>query len=136
MSDVYINGKVGKLKDAEIQWVDDYGNVVERPKHSYPYNYSPHANWQHPTELDSQNGGFYTDRAFTWDYEKYNTLCQKHFGNHGQYWNDRDPKKIEAWVRDYNDDQTLILTSVVEHCNQSSGFPLWYLGYYTEKVGE
>jgi hypothetical protein len=119
----------------ESVFYDNYGNLVERPKHDYPYSYSPYVNWQHPKAelLEKQNAGFYTDRAFTWDHEKYNDLCQKHFGDHGQYWNNRAPSLIQLFVRDYNDDQSLILTKVIEYCNVSNGYPVWYLGYYSEK---
>jgi len=145
----WLKNKIESLEEGDIEacnpmytnmkHCDNYGNEVEKPKHSYPYNYSPYVNWQHNKLAESSNGGFYTDRAFTWDHEKYNDLCQKHFGNHGQYWNERaeqTPELVEAWVRDYVGDQTLILTKVIEYCNPSNGYPVWYLGYYKEEVGE
>ena len=82
---------------------------------------------------DKANGSAYTDRMWQWDYEKYNELCQKHFGDKGQTnWLYREPKAIEAFIRDYNDDQTLILTKVVEYCNASNGYPVWNLIWYKE----
>jgi len=140
----WLKGKIESGEDGDceagninfIRHCDNYGNVVEKPKYSHPYNYSPYVNWQHSEMHEDANGGFYTDRAFTWDHKKYNELCRKHFGNEGQYWMERaedSPEKVEAWVRDYTGDQTLILTKVIESCNPSNGYPVWYLGYYTEK---
>lgn len=71
----------------------------------------------------------YSDRLFQWDSEKYNRLCAKHFGNTGQLWNNRDPKKIELFLRDYCDNQSLILCRIEEHKNMSTGYPLWRFDY-------
>ena len=71
------------------------------------------------------NSTVYSDRLYQWDYEKYNELCWKYFGNHGQYWSGRDTKLIEAFLRDYIDDQTIVLCRIEETVNQSSGYPLW-----------
>jgi hypothetical protein len=71
----------------------------------------------------------YSDRLFQWDHEKYNRLCQKHFGDEGQVFYNRKSDKIEAFLRDYTEDESLILTLVKEQKNVSSGYPLWLFGY-------
>ena len=76
----------------------------------------------------------YTDRLYQWDYEKHNDLCKKHFGNQGQYWSDRKTELIEAFLRDYMDDQSIILCRIEKHQNQATGYPLWRFDYTTSKV--
>ena len=71
----------------------------------------------------------YSDRLFQWDYEKHDRLCKKHFGNEGQYWNNRSPKSIQAFLRDYTENQELILVGIMEGCNLSSGYPYWVFMY-------
>lgn len=56
-----------------------------------------------------------------------------HFGNESDYWNDRKPSKIEAFLRAYFDDPTLILTRVEEQCNQATGYPVWYFESFSTK---
>jgi hypothetical protein len=110
---------------------DNYGNIVRRPKHEYPYSYDPYVLWQHDDEsvLDQINGSMYTDRLLQWDFDKHDKLCEKHFGDKGQYWNNRDPKKIEAFVRDWCEDQGLTFARLTEYCNHGNGFPVWLLSY-------
>ena len=114
---------------------DAYGNIVQRTKQEYPYSYDPYVLWQHTDEdvLDNINGSMYTDRLLQWDFDKHDELCQKHFGDKGQYWNDRDPEKIEAFVRDWCDDQSITFARLTEDCNHNNGFPVWLLSYYQEK---
>jgi len=113
---------------------DNYGNPVEHPKETHPYNYSPYVNWQHQDSniREKSNGSMYTDRLLQWDFAKHDDLCEKHFGNKGQRWIDRPPELIEAFVRDWLDDQTVTLTKVVEYCNPSNGYPVWNLVYHKE----
>ena len=71
----------------------------------------------------------YSDRLHQWDYKKYNELCKKHFGNEGQYWGGRNPKLIEAFLRDYMNDQSVVLCRIEEHENRATGYPLWRFDY-------
>jgi hypothetical protein len=75
----------------------------------------------------------YSDRLFQWDSKKHDELCQKHFGNQGQYWSGRSPELIEAFLRDYMDDQSVVLCRIEEHENQSTGYPLWRFDYLKKK---
>lgn len=110
-----------------MQILDGYGNVLNRTKFTHPYNYDPILQWHNRN--GEPNGTVYTDRLLQWDYAKHNDLCEKHFGNKAQYWDNRDPVKVEAFLRDYLNAPDLILCAITEHCNQATGFPLWRLDY-------
>jgi hypothetical protein len=75
----------------------------------------------------------YSDRLVQWDYDKHGDLCLKHFGNKGQYWDSREPSKIEAFLRDYLDEENLVLIKITQHCNQSNGYPCWQFDYATRE---
>lgn len=108
--------------------VDINGSAVRRTKMTHPYSYDDFVQWR-GGENKEANGTVYTDRLLQWDYGKHNELCKKHFGNEGQNWGQRQPEQIEAFLRDWNDNQDLKLILVMECCNQSSGYPLWRLDY-------
>jgi hypothetical protein len=74
-------------------------------------------------------GTIYSDRLFQWDSKKHDCLCKKHFGNESQYWSGREPKTIELFLRDYTNNQNLILCSIEELENHATGFPLWRFEY-------
>lgn len=100
-----------------------------RTKFQYPYNYDPFTIWCGPgVPTDS----VYTDRLLSWDFEKHNRLCEKYFGNTGQRWGNRDPKKVEQFLRDWFENPSIRLCEIVECCNQSNGFPLWCLMFSSE----
>ena len=119
--------------------IDAYGNEQKKTKSSHPYSYDEFVNWQDRKGLMEEvckdaTGSCYTDRLLGWDWDKHNELCEKHFGNKGQYWNDRDPEKIEAFLRDWTGKETLKLIQVREYCNISNGYPTWLLVW--EGTGE
>ena len=102
-----------------------------RTKLTHPYNYNPFTVWK---GLEDPNGSAYTDRLYQWDCKKHDDLCMKHFGDKGQYWDCREIPKIQDFLRDYFDDENLILCEVQEHCNQATGYPCWFFSYkYTQK---
>jgi hypothetical protein len=71
----------------------------------------------------------YSDRLLQWDYEKHNKFCKKHFGNEGQFWGDRKPKDIEAFLQDYLDDKSVVLCRIEQHENHATGYPIWRFDY-------
>lgn len=108
-----------------------YGAPVDpsiRTKQTHPYSYDPITQYRNPAV--KPNGTIYTDRLLQWDFNKHDVLCEKHFGNRGQHWERRSPKKIEAFLRDWCDDEGLHLCAVIEYCNVATGFPTWRLDYY------
>jgi hypothetical protein len=101
-----------------------------KTKQSHPYSYDPIVLYEgNPAPENTEPGTIYTDRLLQWDYDKHNALCTKHFGNEGQWWDQREPADIEAFLRDWCNDADLILVKVVEYCNVSTGFPTWQLNY-------
>lgn len=100
-----------------------------RTKSSHPYNYDPIMQFLADEHETMEGSTVYTDRLLQFDNEKTNRLKQKHFGDTGQYWNNRTPEKIEAFLRDWNEAPDLKLIAVIEYCNQATGFPVWRLDY-------
>lgn len=78
------------------------------------------------------NNTIYSDRLLQWDYARYNKLSTKHFGNESQYWYGRDADKIEAFLREWCNDNTLILIAVELEMNESNGYPIWRFDFYTQ----
>lgn len=113
---------------------DGYNEINDGPprktKFTHPYSYDPITQFMlcgvEPTST------VYTDRLTQWDFAKHDRLCQKHFGNRGQYWDGRSPKLTEAFLRDWYDDPELILTAIIEYCNVATGYPCWRLDFKCE----
>lgn len=114
-------------------YINEHGESVERTPYTNPYSYDGFIVWRGGLNKDA-NSTIYSDRLIQWDFKKHDELSMKHFGNHAQIWYDRDPKKIEAFLRDWTDDPKLKLVFVMQYCNVSSGFPLWRFDYQTSKI--
>jgi hypothetical protein len=114
-----------------MQFISADPNV--RTKFSHPYNYDPFTMW---SGKDTPDGSVYTDRLYQWDPKKHDDLCTKHFGNCGQYWDYRSVDKIQDFLRDYLDAPELKLCEVQEHCNQATGYPLWFFSYRKTPIGK
>lgn len=99
----------------------------EKTPYTHPYSYDPFVIFKAD---GASNNTIYTDRLRQWDYEKYSELSKKHFGNDGQFWRDRDPQKIESFLQDWLGDEKVKLILIEEHCNVSTGCPLWRLDYF------
>ncbi len=106
-----------------------------RTRLTHPYSYDPFTVWGGKNE--KCNNSVYSDRMRQWDYEKYNRIGQALFNTGDMAWfNTGNAKKIEQFLREYNGDNTLELTRVVEYCNVSTGYPVWRLDYYKPKSTE
>jgi len=110
--------------------VDEHDKPVKRTKQTHPYSYDGFVQWRGGKNNEATST-IYSDRLLQWDFAKHDELCQKHFGNKGQYWNNREPEKIEAFLRDWVDDQNLKLILVMEYCNVSNGYPCWRFDFAT-----
>jgi hypothetical protein len=106
-----------------------YKDTPVRTKLTHPYNFDPITVWVSP---DKPTDSVYSDRLYTWDPEKHNLLCRKHFGDEGQYWSSRPPEKIQDFLRDYKEMPNLVLCEIQEQCNQATGYPVWYFAYRKE----
>ena len=107
-----------------LGYVDLDGNSVERVPQEYPYSYSPYVTYKNGEKEDITNTVF-SDRLLQWDFKKYDTLIQKHFGNEGQYFDNRSPKKIEAFLSDYFDKPNIKLIAIMKGANMANGYPYW-----------
>jgi hypothetical protein len=109
-------------------YLDEKGNLIEKTPITNPYDYDGFVIWDTNT---SPTDTVYSDRLFQWDAKKHDELCEKHFGNCGQYWNKREPKKIESFLSDYFD-RKIKLCRVMQYCNQATGYPCWRFDYRVE----
>lgn len=74
-------------------------------------------------------GAIESDRLRQRDWDKYDELCIKHFGDDGHFFFKRTPEKIEAFLSDYLEEGPVILLYIVQGENLSSGHWLWTFGY-------
>lgn len=106
---------------------DEHGNPVRRTKHTHPYNYDGFVLWKSRDYKPTMPAGtIYSDRLYEWDYEKAQRLAEQH---EIKRWDNTRTEKIEAFLRDWNDNPNLRLVLVMEYCNQSSGYPVWRFDY-------
>ncbi len=113
--------------------IDEFGKPVEKSKIQFPYSYDPFVIWLSDEKNLNANATVYTDRLYSENYIKYNGMSKKHFGNESQHWNDREPEQIEAFLKDWTNNDKLKLVHIMECCNSSNGYPLWRLDFSTEK---
>lgn len=106
---------------------DEHGNPVERTKSEYPYSYDGFVTWR-GGENEEVTGTVYSDRLLQWNYQKTRDLMKKHFGTDGDYYFDRKPQQIEAFLSEYME-KKIKLIFIMEYCNVSSGYPLWRFDY-------
>ncbi len=108
-------------------FVDEHGNPVKRTKHTHPYGYDGFVLWQDKTV--KVTGTIYSDRLLEWDFAKHDKLCKKHFNNTSQYWDQRNPEHIQAFLRDWCEKPQLKLGLVMQYCNLATGYPCWRFDY-------
>lgn len=120
-----------------VMYCDDYGNIIQdknawtgeplkRTKSSHPYSYEPFTVWG---SRDEKASGVYSDRMFQQDPIKFNKCYQEVWGNTGQYFDNRYSCEIERFLQLYYEDISIKLTWIVEDCNVSNGYPLWYFQF-------
>lgn len=94
---------------------------------------TPEKHWADPVVIFDNggpgNGNNYSDRLHQADSDKYNALCQKHFGDQAQIWDNREPAQTEAFLRDFLDQPDLMLVKIQKRYNRMSGFPIWFFEY-------
>jgi len=105
-------------------------NIVT-DKISNPYGYDPFLIFFNEKAKKEAIDSIYTDRLLQWDYDKHNLLCEEHFGDKGQLWDKRSPKKIAAFLSGWTG-KKVVLVANIQYVNLSSGYPLWRLDYYFE----
>ena len=109
------------------------GKPVKRTPDKYRYSYDAYVVSK---KADEYQYAVYSDRLLQWDWDKHNRLCKKHFGNEGQYWDNRSEEKIEAFLRDYYENPELQLVGIMTGCNVSNGYPYWIFMFDCDFGGE
>jgi hypothetical protein len=102
----------------------------EKTKDEYPYSYDPFLIYYNENAEQMATNFPYTDRLKQWDWDKYQRLCLKHFGNKSDHWHDRPADKIEAFLCDYTDKKVVLIANI-QYCNVANGYPVWCLHFYT-----
>lgn len=124
----YARGDRECLEFMQSTGMDKSGNSRKIPRER-----NPHRDWASPVIIydtgATPNGCNDSDRLLMAEWEKYNELCRKHFGNEAQVWGGRSPEKIEAFLRDYFDKPKLVLVQIQKMYNRSNGFPVWHFQY-------
>ena len=77
------------------------------------------------THTNSGTSREHNIRSLQQDREKYHKLSKKHFKNEGHYFNNRSPKKIEKFLKDWFGNKKLKLVFIMEYCNVATGYPVW-----------
>lgn len=103
------------------------GRMIQRTPIDYPYSYDEYLLWRHDYHKDKSKT-VYSDRLYQWDSKKYDKCCEEIFGNHGQYFDDRNPKDINKFLNMYLGKEVK-LTAVLQGCNRSTGYPFWKFVY-------
>lgn len=126
------NTKTHKISNSEHiiyfpQFVDEYGNEVERNKYDYPYAYSPYVVYDNRNNIEELKDlhVVYSDRLLQWNYAKYNKCHKEIFGDEAQMFFDNDPKDIEKFLKLYLEKPNLELRLIMNGANMSSGYPYW-----------
>ncbi len=107
-----------------LDCVDEYDNPVHKTKYEHPYSYDGFVTYRNGKNEEA-NITLYSDRLLQWDYNKTRELMKKHFGNSGDYYDNRSPKAIESFLAEYTNNPTLKLIFIMEYCNASNGYPVW-----------
>jgi hypothetical protein len=116
--------------------MDYEGNPVKRTKKDYPYSYDPYVIYRNGKNSDVTDS-VYSDRLFQWDPKLYNELSEKHFGNKGQFFSNRNIESIEKFLADYLNFKDLKLIVLMEGANFSSGYPYWVFFFRAkEKISD
>jgi len=110
---------------------NERGRPVERTRTEFPHSYDPYVVWRAPEGTPQTTSTVYSDRLYEWDSDRFDKLSMKHFGNVAQlWWNSREPSKIQAFLRDYQDNQHILLTLIMDYCNRTTGCPTWRFDYH------
>ena len=122
----YFSVSGGAIEDSRIpeRYQEFIPGNQEKTKSEYPYSYDPYFIYFNEEAKVEPTGTIYTDRMLHQDWDKHNELCRKHFGNEGQYWHDREHKKIQAFLSDWVG-KPVILIANIQYCNISNGYPHW-----------
>lgn len=108
------------------QFMDIQGNIVPAPA-------KPKRHWADPVVMyDTGEKAISckdSDRLWSENSTLHDELCLRHFGDVSQWWNNRKPEQIQAFLRDFLQKPELVLVQVQKMYNINSGFPIWHFQY-------
>lgn len=99
-----------------------------RTKFTHPYSYDPITLFSSTTKATDS---VHTDRMDQWDHTKYQECAAKHLKR--VHFDRQTPSDVEAFLRAYMDNDKVVLTGIIEYCNQATGYPTWRLDYTVTK---
>lgn len=118
----------------ELAYHDQDGtrHIPPRTKFSHPYSYDPIVLFD---TGEKSTDSAYSDRMSQWNYEKFRA-SMKDQGEMHFSWHSKDA--VQKFLRAYyseNTTEVLHVTRVVEMCNASSGYPVWFIEWKAVPVG-
>lgn len=118
-----------KRKEPTYIIMNELGMVSATPDSlQNPYSHAPFTMWEKSDTVEKGRQTVYSDRLYSWDSEKYDTLCVKHWNNKGHYFDKRTPASVEAFLSDYFG-KKISLERIEQQVNLGSGYPLWRFDY-------
>jgi hypothetical protein len=114
-----------------VEYRDEHGNLNKRTPTTHPYDYEGFVVAETDDPDLYANNTVYTDRLMARESEKYTRLRKKHVGDSGCSWHLVPLDKIEAFLKEWLGDLTLV--RVMEYCSPATGYPTWRLDYYQEE---
>lgn len=105
--------------------IEAFKNGTLRTKQTHPYNYDPITQYKRVVPDGEKEESVYSDRLKSWDPERCNRIMESYFASTGDDWSRRHAVDIESFLKEYLDVPYLMLTRIVEHCNQATGYPVW-----------
>lgn len=109
------------------QYQDENGKPIKKTPLTHPYSYDGYVTYRNGTNQEIEDT-VYSDRLTQWDYHKTKNLMQQHFGNQGDYYSSRSPKKIEAFLSECIG-REIKLILIMQYCNAANGYPVWRFDY-------
>lgn len=98
-----------------------------RSQFKHPYSYSPIIIWANKLDATAKvaiSRELYRGK----NYGRAEKMCQRYFGDQGQYFNNRDPVLIQKWLAAMLK-KRIELHMIVEFCNEQNGYPYWEFHY-------
>ncbi len=116
------------MEDAPRRDIEIVGmHLGPRTRLEYPYSYDPILQFK---SGEAWNGSVYTDHFTMWyGYDRVRQLQEKHFGTTSDYYNRFPVKQVQEFLRELMDIPELKVVRIEEHCNQSSGYPCWFIAF-------
>lgn len=116
-----------ELKHGNFITMDDDGVIVmPKTKASHPYSYDPIVLFSEDQTFDGHPRSCWSDHLFRQHPDTMSALKEKHFGSTGDYWPEQAPEKVKAFLSELLNVPELHLVRITEHCNVSSGYPVWH----------